>query len=141
MVVIKKSQSNKLCICINHHDLNQGLQRPCYPQQTIEDILQQLSKARTFSVLDGKNGFWQVALDKESSYLTTFWLPCERFRWLRMPFGINTAPEEYQRRQTKHISDLQGVAVIADDHLVFSCSNAVEEAFKDCDYNLRGLLE
>ena len=58
-----------------------------------------------------------------------------------MPFGINTAPEEYQRRQTKHISDLQGVAVIADDHLVFSCSNAVEEAVKDCDYNLHGLLE
>ena len=38
-----------------------------------------------------------------------------------MSFGINTAPEEHQRRQTEHVSDLSGIAVISDYHSVFGC--------------------
>ena len=107
MVVVKKPQSKKLRICIDLRDLNQALQRSRYPQSIIEDILPQLSKAKVFSVLDAKDGLWPVKLDKESSYLTTFSSPCGKLKWLRMPFGINTAPEEYQRRQTEHVSNLQ----------------------------------
>ena len=58
MIVDKKPQSSKLCICIDPHDFNQALQTPCYPQPTTEDILPQLSKAKVFSVLDPKDGFW-----------------------------------------------------------------------------------
>ena len=58
-----------------------------------------------------------------------------------MPFGINKAPEEHQRRQTEHVSDLPGVAVIVDDHLVFGCGNTMEEACKGHDNNLCRLLE
>ena len=62
-----------------------------------------------------------------------------------MPFGINKAQEEHQRRQTEHVSDLLDVAVIAlvviDDYLVFGCDNTMEEACKDHDNNLCGLLE
>ena len=141
MVVVKKPQSKKLRICIDLRDLNQALQRSRYPQSTIEDILPQLSKAKVFSVLDAKDGFWQVKLDEKSSYLTTFWSPCGRLRWLRIPFGINTAPEEYQRGQTEHVSDLPAVAVIANDHLLFGCGNTMMEACKDHDSNLRRLLE
>ena len=46
MVVVKKPQSNKFRICIDSRDLNQALQRPRFPQPTIEDILPQLSKAK-----------------------------------------------------------------------------------------------
>ena len=38
---------------------------------TIEDIATRLHGAKVFSVLDAKNGFWQVKLDEESSHLTT----------------------------------------------------------------------
>ena len=72
MVVVKKPQSNKLRICIDPLDLNQVIQKPIYPQLTIEAILPQLSQAKVFSVLDAKDGFWEVKLDKESPYLTTF---------------------------------------------------------------------
>ena len=58
-----------------------------------------------------------------------------------MPSGIITAPEEYQRRQTKHVSDLPGLAVIADEHVVFGCGNTIEETCKDHDNNLHELLE
>jgi hypothetical protein len=75
---------------------------------TIEDLLPDLSKANIFSVVDAKNGFWHVELDDESSYLTMFNTPFGRYRWLRMRFGISSAPEEYQRRQDQTVEGLPG---------------------------------
>ncbi|XP_061190307.1 uncharacterized protein K02A2.6-like [Saccostrea echinata] len=86
---------NKLRICIDPKDLNKALKRSYYPLPTIEEVLQQLTKAKVFSILDAKNGFWHVQMDHESSLLTTFNTPFGRYRWLRMPFGLSTAPEEY----------------------------------------------
>ncbi|KAI8493812.1 hypothetical protein Bbelb_281590 [Branchiostoma belcheri] len=139
MVVVKKP--GKMRICLDPKDLNMALHRPKYQIPTLEEVLPRLAKAKVFSVLDAKDGFWQVKLDEESSYLTTFWTPFGRFRWLRMPFGISTAPEEYQRRQHKVLEGLQGVDVIADDILVFGCGDTDEEADRDHDVNLSRLLE
>ena len=95
LVLVNKA--NKLRICIDPQDLNKALQRAHYPLPTIEEVATRLSKARVFSVLDAKNGFWQVQLDNES-YLTTFNTPFGRYCWLCLLFGIKTAPEGYQRR-------------------------------------------
>ena len=38
-----------------------------------------------------------------------------------MPFGINSAPEELQCRMHMIVEGLPGVAVIADDILVYGC--------------------
>ncbi|KAK2557053.1 Retrovirus-related Pol polyprotein from transposon 17.6 [Acropora cervicornis] len=108
---------------------------------TIEEILPELSKAKVFSVADARHGFWQVKLDEPSSYLTTFWTPFGRYRWLRMPFGIATAPEEYQRRQHEVLEGLPGIYVIADDILITGQGESKEEALKDHDRNLVALLE
>jgi hypothetical protein len=43
------------------------------------------------------------------SYLTTFWTPVFRYRWLRMPFGIKPAAEEYQGRQCEALQGLKWV--------------------------------
>ena len=56
-----------------------------------------------------------------------FWSSCGRLRWL---YGINTALEEYQRRQTEYVSDPSGVAVVADDHSLFGCGDTMEEPCK-----------
>ena len=82
---------------------------------TVEEIATRLNGAKLFSVFDASNGFWQVELDEESSMLTTFNTPFGRYRWKRMPFGINSAPEVWQRRMREHIEGLKGVEVIADD--------------------------
>jgi len=106
----------------------------------LDEILPTLSNARIFSVLDAKDGFHQVKLDEESSYLTAFWTPFGRYRYLRMPFGISSAPEEFQRRMHVICQDLPGVAMIADDVLVYGCGATEEEYRKDHDANLQRLL-
>ena len=108
---------------------------------TIEDILPDLSNAKRFSVLDAKDGFWHVRLDYESSLMTTFNSPFGRFRWLRMPFGINTAPEEFQRRQHQALEGLPGVKSIHDDILVIGEGKTAAEAQENHDRNFIRLME
>ena len=95
MVAVKKP--NKLRLCIDLANLNVAIKRNHYPTPTIDDVMPKLTKARVFSVADAKDGFLQVRLDEKSSYLTTFYTPFGLYRWLRMPFGIKSAPEEFQR--------------------------------------------
>ena len=139
IVVIKKP--GKLRVCIDPRDLNIAICRPKYQMPILDEILPALANARLFSVLDAKDGFHQVKLDEESSYLTTFWSPYGRYRYLRMPFGISSAPEEFQRRMHVICQDLPGVVVIADDILVYGCGSTEEEFRKDHDANLKRLLD
>ena len=53
---------NKVRICIDTKDFNRTLKRSHYPLPTIEEILSNLSRAKVFSVLDARNGFWHVEL-------------------------------------------------------------------------------
>ena len=108
---------------------------------TLDEILPNLANAKIFSVLDAKDGFHQVQLDESSSYLTTFWTPFGRYRYLRMPFGIKSAPEEYQRRMHDIVKGLPGVEVIADDILVYGKGNTAEEYLQNHNHNLIKLLE
>ena len=93
MVVVRKP--NKLRLCLDPLHLNKAIIRNHYPTPTVEDIAPKLTKAKVFSVVDAKDGFLQVVLDEPSSYLTTFTTPFGRYRWLRKPFGIKSAPEEF----------------------------------------------
>ena len=67
--------------------------------------------AKVFSVLDATSGNWQMKLDEESSKLRTFNTPFGRYRFLRLPFGIKSAPEV--------LEDIDGAEAIVDDILVW----------------------
>ena len=139
MVVVQK-KNNTLRICLDPRDLNRAIMRSQYPLPTIEQVATRLHKAKIFTVLDAKTGFWQVRLDQKSSYLTTFNTPFGRYRWRRMPFGISSAPEVWQQRMNQLIEGLQGIEVIADDFLVCGSGDTTEEARVNHDFNLRAFL-
>ena len=97
MVAAHKKDKREIRLCINPKDLNTALKRPHHPMRSVEEVAAQMSGATVFSVLDAKNSFWQIRLDKKSSLLTTFSTPFGRYRFLRMPFGINSASEVFRR--------------------------------------------
>lgn len=140
MVVIKK-KNNAIRICLDPRELNRAVKRSHYPMPTVEEVATNLSNVKVFTVLDARSGFWQVKLDEASSHLTTFNTPYGRFRWKRLPFGIKSAPEEWQRRMIETIEGLSGVHVIHDDFLVTGSGETLKEATQDHDKNLKGLLQ
>ena len=58
-----------------------------------------------------------------------------------MPFGISSAPEEFQKRMNDTFGDIKGTAVIADDLLVYGEGDDMETATSDHGKNLRIVLE
>lgn len=95
LIVVEKPRTSKLRVCLDPRALNKAIQRPQYPLLTLEDVTRKLAGARYFSVLDVRSGYWAIKLSKPSSLLTTFNTPFGRYRFLRLPFGINIAQDEY----------------------------------------------
>ena len=139
LVVVKKP-SGKLRLCIDPKPLNKALKRNHYPLPIIEDLLPELRNAKVFSLCDVKDGYWHVKLSEPSSYLTTFETPYGRYRWLRMPFGISPASEYFQYMLDQTLEGLPGIHTLADDILVTGEGETHEEAVKDHDRKLEGLL-
>ena len=140
MVVVPK-KNGQLRICLDPKELNQAIQREHYPLPTIEEIATRLHGAKVFTKLDVRHGFWHVSLDEESSYLTTFNTPFGRYRWKRMPFGIASAPEVFQRKMHELIEGLPSVEVVADDFVVVGYGETQQDADRDHDKNLKAFLE
>ena len=139
-IVVVPKKNGTLRICLDPKDLNAAIQREHYPLPTIEDVATRLYGAKVFSVLDFRSGFWHITLDESSSFLTTFHTPFGRYRWKRMPFGICSAPEIFQRRMHELIEGLIGVEVVADDFVVVGRGQTEESAIHDHDKNLEALL-
>ncbi len=102
---------------------------------TCDEIVNRLKGKTVFSVLDCKDGYWQIQLDEESSRLCCFNTPFGRFKFNRLPFGINSAPEIFQKKCYELFGDLPGVGIYFDD-IVVSGSNE-----KEHDENLDRLLK
>ena len=141
LVTPHKKESGKLRVCIDPPKLNTALQRERYYLPVMDDILPKLQNAKVFSVLDLKSGYWHVKLDEESSFLTTFNTQFGRYRWLRLPFGLNVSAEIFQRKLHQVLSDIEGIACIADDIIVIGNGVDVEEATKIHDQRLLMLLK
>jgi len=94
-VVEKKNGS--LHLCLDPRDLNCAVKREHFAMPTCEDVIIRLHGKKVFSIIDMKDGFWRVKLDEPSSKLCTFNRPFGRYSMLRLPFGLSSAPEVFQK--------------------------------------------
>ena len=117
MVVVPKPNGN-VRICVDLTKLNTSVLRERHILPSVEQALAQIGGARFFTKLDANSGFWQVELSHDSSLLTTFITPFGRFCFKRLPFGITSAPEYFQRKMHEILSGLKGVVCLMDDVLV-----------------------
>ena len=117
-LVIVEKKSGGLRLCLDPRDLNKAIKREHYQLPTIEEIVSRQSGNRIFSVLDASSAFWQIQLDEESSLLTTFNTPFGRYKFLRLPFGLNSAAEVFAKRFRQAFEDIPGVEAYMDELLI-----------------------
>ena len=62
--------------------------------------------------------------------------PFGRFKWLRMPFGLNSTLEVWQRRMLEIIERLPGTEFMFDDFLIIVRGDTLKQAVINLDQNL-----
>lgn len=140
LLVPKKSATNekKWRLVVDFRQLNKKLLADKFPLPRIDDILDQLGRAKYFSTLDLMSGFHQIEIEKQSREVTAFSLQ-ERghFQYKRLPFGLNISPNSFQRMMSIALSGLspECAFLYIDDVIVVGCS--IEHHLK----NLRKVFE
>ena len=70
------------------------------------------------SIINGISGYHNLKLDKQSSYLTTFVCPFDRYRYKCLPFRAALVGNMFQHKIDKIFNDMPNIFGIADDILV-----------------------
>uniref|UniRef100_A0A3P8TBN5 ribonuclease H n=1 Tax=Amphiprion percula TaxID=161767 RepID=A0A3P8TBN5_AMPPE len=119
IVVIPRPAKKPPSICVDLTPLNTAVKRERHILPAVDQTLAMMKDAKVFTKLDARSGFWQIPLTPESRSLTTFITPFGRYQFNRLPFGIASAPEHFQRRMSQMLEDFDGVVCHADDVLVY----------------------
>lgn len=120
VVIVDKKDGTKR-FCVDFRKLNQVTKRNSYPLPLIDDILALLGKAKFFTSLDLKSGYWQVLMDEKDKEKTAF--ACHRglFEFNVMPFGLSNAPAIFQELMSIVLNGCNAFAIAyLDDILIFS---------------------
>lgn len=119
----KKNGSMRLCVDLR--PLNSRVIKQKYPFPLIEDCLSRLSGKSVFSLLDLKDGFYNIKLHPEVTKYFAFATPDGQFEYTRLPFGYCEAPAEFQKRLIQilhHLIRDDKIIVYIDDILIPSSS-------------------
>ena len=127
-IVLVKKATGKIRLCLDPRNLNKAILRPHHSFPNIDDCKAKLKGSQYFSSLDANRGFWMIPLDEFLSKLCTFNTPFGRFRFLRLPFGINAAPEIFHSEMVKHFGDIKGVIIYIDDFLIHASTKEEHDA-------------
>ena len=117
-IVVAPKPNQGVRICVDLTQLNKSVQREIYPMSSVDESLAKLGQSKIFTKLDCESGFWQIPLFPKSRRLTTFITPFGRFCFNRLPFGISSASEIFQRMMTEVLIDMEGVICHMYDILV-----------------------
>ena len=130
MLVVGKPDGD-VRLVLDPSELNKAILRQHFAVPTVDQLFAKIGKAKYFCSLDAASGFYQIPLTERASYLCTMATPKGRFRFLRLPFGLKSAPEVYLQVMSELFGDLPGVIIYFDDFLVTG------DTVADLDFNLR----
>jgi hypothetical protein len=90
--ILLAEKHGKTRFCVDFRRLNALTKKDKYPLPLIDELLERLSKAKVFTKLDIRQGFYRIRMDPNSKNLTTFRTQYGQFKYRVMPFGVLNGP-------------------------------------------------
>ena len=117
LVVPKKNGT--LRPCIDYRAINAVTIPDKYTLPRIDDMITRV-KGNIFSAIDLTDGFHHIPVAPEDIEKTAVATPFGSYEFIRLSFGLKSAPVSFQRCMDNICRDLQNVLVYIDDILIFS---------------------
>ncbi|UYV80674.1 K02A2.6-like, partial [Cordylochernes scorpioides] len=119
-LVTKRDKTKRFCI--DYRKVNEVISSDVHPLPRIEDILDRLARAKYFSTADVSSAYWQVPIHPDSRPLLAFATIDGLYQPTRLPFGLKTSPQIYERaiNQVLQGHGLDCVAHYFDDFVIYS---------------------
>ena len=120
-VVCVRKEDGALRMCVDYRKLNSATDDDVYPMPRVEELLDQMGKAKFVTTLDLAKGYYQVPVASEDQDKTAFVTSEGKFRFTRIPFGLKGAPTTFQRMMDTLLARSRDHASsYIDDTVVFS---------------------
>ncbi|KAB0790218.1 hypothetical protein PPYR_15451, partial [Photinus pyralis] len=119
-LVIVQKPNGSLRLCLDPKEINQCIKDEHFNIPTLDDLKSKLKNASLFSVLDLKDGFWQIKLEKQSIKYCVFSTIFGCYAFKRLPFGLKISPQIFQKYNTELFGDIEGVFIYIDDLLIYA---------------------
>ena len=122
-IVLVHKKDGTLRFCIDFRRLNARTKKDSFPLPRMQETMESMVGARFFSSMDLKSGFWQVRMSEKSQQYTTFTVgSLGVYKFLRMPYGLCSAPATFQRLMQNCLGKLNLTygLVYLDDVIVYS---------------------
>ncbi|GKV41043.1 hypothetical protein SLEP1_g48622 [Rubroshorea leprosula] len=122
LVLFQKKHDGTFRMCIDYRALNKITVKKKYPIPLIDDLFDKLGKARWFTKLDLRSGYWQVRIADGDEAKTTCVTRYGAYEFLVMPFGLTNAPATFCTLMNKVVHPFvdKFVVVYLDDIVVYS---------------------
>jgi hypothetical protein len=105
--------------------LHAQIRRKPFPLPKISDLLRKLSGFNYATAIDLSMGYYHIPLDLEAQKLCTTILPWGKYQYKRLPMGVKTSPDMFQRIMYELLGDIPNIEVYRDD--ILSTSNGTFE--------------
>lgn len=122
LVVLVKKKDDTMRMCIDHRALNKRTVKNRYPIPKIDELINELQRARYFQKNDQWSSYHQIRMRKEDVPKSAFRCHYEHFEFLVVPFGLTNSPDTFQSwmNQIFHQQLKKFLLVFFDDILIYS---------------------
>ncbi|RWS18754.1 Retrovirus-related Pol polyprotein from transposon 17.6-like protein, partial [Leptotrombidium deliense] len=105
-VVLVRKRDGSWRFCVDWRKLNKATRKDVHPLPRIDDNLDRLADATTFSTIDLTSGYFQVELEEKDKEKTAFVTPDGHFEFNVLGMGFCNAPATFQKLMYKVLGNL-----------------------------------